>query len=110
VALFNIGKFLRRAIDGGSAANGTRSYHAVSIVPGAKPCRTALKWQGHRFLSDEAPRLPLASCNSPTCTCAYKHHVDRRAGPRRSADFFVTSKQWSGNERRRAGGRRKTDS
>jgi len=38
-----------------------------------------------RFLSLEAPRFPLPGCSHPArCDCLYRHHEDRRAGPRRS--------------------------
>jgi len=38
-----------------------------------------------RFLSDEAPRLPLTQCSAgASCSCAYKHHAARRGPPRRA--------------------------
>jgi hypothetical protein len=61
-------------------------YHAVSIVSGSKGCDAAKAQLGRRYLSREAPRLPLADCGNPECRCHYAHHDDRRALPRRVAD------------------------
>jgi hypothetical protein len=62
------------------------AYHAVSIVPGSQVCEPAKALQGRRFLSREAPRLPLEGCTSGSCHCHYTHHDDRRALVRRTAD------------------------
>jgi hypothetical protein len=60
-------------------------WHAVSIVARANACAAALQWRGIRFLSREAPRLPLSTCScGPDCGCVYRHHDDRREGPRRA--------------------------
>ena len=49
----------------------TNPYHAVSIVPGAACCNAARELRFQRFLSKEAPPLPLASCTmSPTAAPA----------------------------------------
>ncbi len=53
-------------------------WHAVSIKPGTKACEAALKAEGLRFLAKDAPRLPLADCDSSACACRYRHHDDRR--------------------------------
>jgi hypothetical protein len=85
-------------------------YHAVSIASPPKSCAAALEFKGKRFLSTEAPKLPLKGCMAATCTCRYAHHDDRRAGPRRSSDTVRTQNQFfRGDERRRAGGRRIND-
>ena len=54
-------------------------FHAVSIAPGPEACEAAQVRAGKRFLSREAPRLPLAECGNPECRCRYQHHDDRRA-------------------------------
>jgi hypothetical protein len=60
-------------------------WHAVSIVSRSTTCDAVLMRRGQRFLSREAPRLPLPECDrSETCRCVYRHYPDRRAGPRRS--------------------------
>jgi hypothetical protein len=58
-------------------------FHAVSVEPGDNCCHSARALKGRRFLSREAPSLPLKNCMNPKCTCSYVHHEDRRAGPRR---------------------------
>jgi hypothetical protein len=84
-------------------------HHAVSIIPGEHACGSAYRFTGHRFLSRQAPKLPLPTCDAFHCTCRFKHHKDRRAGPRRRHDIGLMSGHYPGNERRRAGGRRATD-
>ena len=85
------------------------SFHAVSIIPGTAACGAARRFRGIRFLSKDAPRLPLPSCNAANCTCRFKHHTDRRAGPRRRSDQGMMSGLYDGSERRRTGGRRADD-
>ncbi|MDY6946346.1 MAG: hypothetical protein SXG53_11550 [Pseudomonadota bacterium] len=84
-------------------------YHAVSVLPGTDACQAAYRFSGQRFLSRQAPRLPLPSCDAKTCTCRFKHHKDRRSGPRRNSDVGMVTAAFSGNERRVARGRRATD-
>jgi hypothetical protein len=85
-------------------------YHAVSVLPGKGACAAAFRFAGQRFLSRQAPRLPLPSCNAQTCGCRFKHHKDRRAGPRRNSDVGMMTLGFSGRERRQSRGRRSTDS
>lgn len=87
-------------------------FHAVSVVTSydGKACAAAKSCEGVRFLSAEAPQLPMKGCDSTTCGCRYQHHDDRRAGPRRRADVWAgTGPMWSGQEQRRSRGRRSTD-
>jgi hypothetical protein len=84
-------------------------FHAVSIIPGDNACSAAHRFTGHRYLSAGAPRLPLPSCDAPLCTCRYKHHKDRRSGPRRHSDMGMMSGLFNGSERRRSRGRRADD-
>jgi hypothetical protein len=85
-------------------------YHAVSIQSPPRSCAAAREFEGKRFLSSEAPALPLKNCSSAICTCKYAHHDDRRRGPRRVSDVTRAQNQFfRGDERRRAGGRRITD-
>jgi len=55
-------------------------FHAVSIHPAAQGCMAAEAIKGQRFLSEEAPGLPLEECTAAVCHCTYAHHVDRRRG------------------------------
>ena len=54
-------------------------YRAVSIHHPAGCCRSATALDGKRFLSNNAPKLPLANCSSPgLCQCEYRTLNDRR--------------------------------
>jgi hypothetical protein len=68
-----------------TAANKTRWY-AVSVIPGKRCCLAAKQVLRKRWLSAEAPRLPLERCDQRTCECRYQHHTDRRGVPRRRVD------------------------
>lgn len=59
-------------------------WHAVEIRSGANACEAAKANLKQRFLAREAPLLPLRDCDRrQQCECKYRHHDDRRAGPRR---------------------------
>ena len=66
------------------------SYHAVSLKFPRDACAAAKKLEGQRFLSTEAPKLPLPECNSINCECRFLHHKDRRSGKDRR-NFFTAS-------------------
>jgi hypothetical protein len=87
------------------------AHHAVSIVPGYRCCHEARELAGTRFLSREAPALPLKNCGSGNCSCRYEHHEDRRSGPRRARDMGVAMDGWLEVDRRAevGRGRRQTD-
>jgi hypothetical protein len=87
-----------------------RKFHAVSIVPGPRACAAARELNGQRFLSGDAPPLPLKGCGSGNCECRYQHHEDRRKGGRRLHDLAVAfDGHFDGVEQRDKGrrGRRK---
>lgn len=92
----------------------TNPYHAVSIIPGPDPCDAVKACAGVRFLSKEAPRLPVDGCGRSDCRCHYAHHDDRRALIRRIADGRNASPggaAYKGTERRllSSTGRRERD-
>jgi hypothetical protein len=65
----------------------TTTYHAVEIRCGKASCQAAQDSQRERFLSTEAPLLPLSQCDRPDqCDCRYQHYKDRRGGPRRRSE------------------------
>ena len=82
------------------------NFHAVSIKPGPRCCQTAKSMAGVRYLSREAPRLPLPQCDAAGCECKYVHHEDRRGYDRRMADGAPIkpgpTKSFEGADRRRA--------
>ena len=86
-------------------------WTAVSILSTASSCEAARALKGQRFLSAEAPRLPLIECtHSAHCPCTYKKYPDRRAGPRREEDSTGLRRAVDvGKERRVRRGRRSTD-
>ena len=54
-------------------------YRAVSIRHPDGCCRAATVLDGKRFLSTNAPSLPLTNCSMPgLCTCEYRTLADRR--------------------------------
>jgi hypothetical protein len=86
-------------------------WSAVSIVAASASCEAARALKGRRFLSAEAPRIPLAECTlAESCHCVYRKYADRRAGPRRTEDQDgMRRTAGSGPERRAGRGRRSTD-
>ncbi len=85
-------------------------FHAVTVVAGPNACAQAHALKDVRLLSVEAPRLPMANCDHPDqCDCRFKHHDDRRAGPRRSLERSGSRQDWLEAERRIGRGRRSTD-
>ena len=60
------------------ASTSKKSYHAVSIKFESRACMAAKTMEGERFLSGEAPRLPLPGCDIAECKCHFAHHKDRR--------------------------------
>jgi hypothetical protein len=89
----------------------TNPYHAVSIEAGASCCRTAKMYGGRRYLSPEAPAIPLPTCDTKNCRCRYVHHEDRRElDDRRHRDIWdQNSRLAKGADRRVSHGRRVTD-
>jgi len=89
-----------------------QNFHAVTIVAGSRACAEAraLEDGRKRFLSRQAPVLPLKNCDCTRCECRYVHHEDRRKGPRRTRDFGVSIAAYDGPDNRKVKrGRRKSD-
>jgi len=86
-------------------------WHAVSVVTGRWACEAAQGLRNGRFLSADAPLLPLAECASrESCSCSYKHHRDRRGQPRRRDELLGIWRAGNvSNERRSERGRRWDD-
>jgi hypothetical protein len=87
----------------------SNKWHAVSIALCPRACGAARKYYGVRFLSKDAPVLPLPDCRATLCTCRFRHHQDRRSSLRRAADIIASGAYWAGQERRRSHGRRVND-
>lgn len=85
-------------------------FHAVSIHGPGSACTAAKELRETRFLSDDAPDLPLPTCsNRSACRCRYRHFDDRRIDFRRDVDFGLPSRIPPGDERRQVRGRRVSD-
>ena len=80
--LFPVGKkhFYESTKGPGKLASHSSAYEAVSIHSYKDKCPAVASVAGERFLSSEAPLIPLESCTSETCHCVYMHHSDRRTG------------------------------
>ena len=94
-----------------ASSAGAHRWHAVAIRPKGASCEASHACRAARFLSTEAPRLPLAECTkSDTCTCVYKHHLDRRVGARRQEEGGgIRRTNKADQERRKERDRRKSD-
>ena len=101
----------------GTKSNGARpasipkKWHAISIDAKALSCLPAQSLRKQRFLSKEAPTLPLEGCTKrASCPCTYRHHDDRRNKPRRDSGTSIASNSSThGAERRGSRGRRSDD-
>ena len=106
-----IGRNKRRGT-GGRALTGNinKLFHGVAVRARDENCCSAVKeLGGQRFLSEEAPLLPLAECSNPQgCRCVYEHFDERRDNLRRESDVGLPVRTHL--EEKRAGlGRRITD-
>jgi hypothetical protein len=85
-------------------------WHAVSVHSSSHSCEAARALRERRFLSKDAPRLPLPDCpQAELCRCTYRKYADRRAGPRREEEELGARRSRDGTERRAGRGRRRTD-
>ena len=69
-----------------SSADDT-AYHAVSIKFSPKACAAAREMDGKRFLSSDAPHIPLPDCDIVDCQCHFVHFKDRRGRVDRRSVF-----------------------
>ena len=60
------------------------AFHCVETHHHGKCCEAVKALHGKRFLSAEAPILPIKGCDQAHCECDYVHHNDRRADNRRT--------------------------
>jgi len=75
---------LHRPTKARSAQARSTRWHGVAISPSGNACDSARRLWNVRYLSKEAPRLPLADCNRRPCRCRYIHYGDRRTEDRRA--------------------------
>jgi len=85
-------------------------FHGVAIRSRGDACCQAVEALGtQRFLSEDAPLLPLAECSNPQgCRCVYEHFDERRDNLRRGTDVGLPERLYP-DEKRDGHGRRITD-
>ena len=59
-------------------------YHCVEVCAGVHACKAVRQFGRVRYLSGEAPGLPVSGCTAQQCACSYVHHPDRREDDRRN--------------------------
>lgn len=91
-------------------ASPVKLFHGVAIKPGeVTKCDAVLALAERRFLSDDAPRVPVEACTNPRgCRCVYQHFEDRRTSARRDSDVGPPQRLFA-DEKREGVGRRITD-
>ena len=81
---------------GRSSLNVRNLFHGVAVETSRgdrHACRAAAAIAGQRFLSEEAPVLPLPDCDTPReCRCVYQHFTDRRTDKRRESDIGLPNR------------------
>ncbi|MCL2917994.1 hypothetical protein [Shewanella litorisediminis] len=98
----------------GTRPQGLHPFHCVSVVAGQNDCDARQAIDGQRFLSGEAPAIPLKGCNAEACHCHYQHFEDRRMPHSdRRARYGLTEELYGHfgekNKRQLPRGRRITD-
>ncbi|MGH8254248.1 MAG: hypothetical protein ACRES2_09405 [Steroidobacteraceae bacterium] len=79
-----------------------KTWLAVRVVAGPGACEAVKRATAKRFLTKDAPRLPLGDCDhQDKCQCKYQHLSDRRGQLRRTVDSgFGIPKTVPDNQRR----------
>jgi hypothetical protein len=75
------------------------AWHSVSIIRGRQACAAVVELNGRKWLSAEAPQLPIKGCDAKHCECRYRHHADRRSDDRRETDGLVSGPPKHGERR-----------
>lgn len=84
-------------------------FASVELRCGRNACKSARGLSGQPVLAVEAPVLPLANCDAPTCQCSYRKTEDRRQETgRRTADHGIEPLIFEGNEQRSTATNRRT--
>jgi hypothetical protein len=82
-------------------------YRCVKIETGEHVCHAALEYENKSILMNDAPILPLKSCDASQCDCRFLRFDDRRMGKdRRNQQSAAISKAYADKrfirDRRRA--------
>lgn len=65
----------------------SQPFAAVVVDPGLIACRHVQHYVDRRMLINDAPTLPLPSCDNADCRCRYVKLADRRSGVDRRVPF-----------------------
>lgn len=108
---FNLHLWLKRVFARKAGKTGVSPFHAVEVRTTNGACQAVQDTNGKRYLSAEAPPLPLGQCDRPDqCECRYQHYQDRRNDSRRGAEGGLTAQHdTEGGEQRNLKGRRAED-
>jgi len=87
VARIRRGKNELQSLSSSREIDNASAFHAVSLKYSSSACDAAKAMTGRRFLSTEAPKLPLPGCDAAQCSCGFAHHADRRSGTDRRSPF-----------------------
>ena len=111
VTSFNLRLWLKRVFASRADRTPVSPFHAVEIRCSKNACQAAHDTHGERYVSAEAPRLPLVQCDRPDrCQCRYQHYEDRRGASRRDSESDSrTHSDVERIEQRKAKGRRADD-
>jgi hypothetical protein len=77
-----------------------KEFDAVSIKIGPRACTAAKYLIGKRFLSSQAPALPLSKCDISDCQCKYGYYKDRRSEDDRRFPSAIMQSVFSDKEKR----------
>jgi hypothetical protein len=99
----------RRSLQRGTVAQTVRApkpFASVEIRPGGGACEAARALKGKRFLSTQAPALPLSGCTATRCGCNFVKLSDRRTDDRRFGHHGLKAALFLNAERRKPTDRR----
>ena len=75
------------------------NFQCVEVLQQPDACKAVRRFAEKRFLSGEAPAIPVPGCDAAKCSCRYVHHKDRRHMDRRNPHAYQPKTQ-AGGERR----------
>ena len=89
----------------------SRRWYSIKLVPGNNSCDSMSYMSQRTYLTNEAPQLPLPSCDNGRCGCRYEHMKDRRQDLRRDpySQYGLLAVSSGRSDRRAGRGRRSTD-
>ncbi|MDP3608866.1 MAG: hypothetical protein Q8R74_07325 [Methylophilus sp.] len=96
---------LKQLLDSSEIALAKPSYRCVKIESGTQACQPVQALLTKPILVNDAPRLPLPSCQVAQCDCKFIRFDDRRSGE----DRRITSAEAEANAKMHADKRMRRD-